>query len=287
MKVGYVGVGAMGMAMAGHMIKRGRDEVFAFDLDSEKLAEAEKMGATPVASLAEMGGAAAVFIVMVVSDQQVLEVTTALAATAGRDDIMVVASTVHPGTMTEAAERAAEFTMKVIDAPVVFGLSGAKEGQLVSLCGGAEEDIETVRDALMAYSRKVYRVGPLGAGQMAKTVNNMISWAASLGNFEGLLLAKRYGVDPAKMREILKDCPAQNSTLDRWDTSRFTWHQKDLDIALDLAQESGLSLPFYGQVDQLIKMFSADRVRDLLYNDSVNYLDRTVGLGTLIETKKN
>jgi 3-hydroxyisobutyrate dehydrogenase-like beta-hydroxyacid dehydrogenase len=91
-----------------------------------------------------------------------------------------------------------------------------------------------------------------------------------------LLLAKRYGVDAQRMREVLLKCPAYNGTLDRWDSTRFTWQEKDMDVTMDLAQEAGLVLPLSGQVDQLVKLLKADDVAALLYGKEANYLGMNV-----------
>jgi 3-hydroxyisobutyrate dehydrogenase len=91
-----------------------------------------------------------------------------------------------------------------------------------------------------------------------------------------LLLAKRYGVDAQKMREVLLDCPARNGTLEHWDTARFTWHEKDMDVALDLAQAGGVPMPLFGQVDQLVKRLGPEQVRDLLYGREAEYLGKRI-----------
>lgn len=119
-------------------------------------------------------------------------------------------------------------------------------------------------------------MGGIGAGQLAKTCNNMLHWAACVANYEVLLLAKRYGVDAQRMREILLQCPGKNITLERWDTTRFTWHEKDMDVALELSQQGDLSLPLFGQVDQLVKRLGPDQVRNLLYGDRAEYLGQVV-----------
>jgi 3-hydroxyisobutyrate dehydrogenase len=124
----------------------------------------------------------------------------------------------------------------------------------------------------MAYSRNVLRVGPVGAGQLAKACNNLLHWVHCVSNYETLLLAKRFGVDAQKMREVLLECPAFNLTLKRWDSTRFTWQEKDMDVTMDLAQQAGLVLPLAGQVDQLVKLFSADDVKALLYGPECSYL---------------
>lgn len=78
------------------------------------------------------------------------------------------------------------------------------------------------------------------------------------------------------MREVLLQAPARNGTLERWDGTRFTWHEKDMDVVLDLAQSGDLTLPLTGQVDQLIKLFHADDVAALLYGTEASYLGRRV-----------
>ena len=133
-----------------------------------------------------------------------------------------------------------------------------------------------MRPALMSYSRDLIRVGPLGAGQVAKACNNLLHWVHCVANFETLLIAKRYGIDAQRMREVLLECPGANGTLKRWDTTKFTWHEKDMDLTLELAQKGGLVLPLAGQVDQLIKTLSAADVKALLHGEEAAYLGRTV-----------
>lgn len=275
MKVGVIGIGAMGHAMAGHMV-RGGFEVAAYDIDPERRAAAREVGAAPAESLAELAGDADVFVVMVVSDAQSRAVVSELCGAARRGALIAIAATNHPDTMKELESQAREAGLRLIDAPVCYGLQGAKEGRLVSLCGGAAEDVEAARPVLESYSRTVYHVGPIGAGQLAKTCNNMLHWAACVANFEVLSLAKRYGIEGQRMREILLDCPGQNGTLAHWDSTRFTWPEKDMDIALELAQSGGLVLPLFGQIDQLVKLLGPDQVKGLLYGPETHYLGRTV-----------
>lgn len=276
MRVGVVGVGVMGHAMAGHLVRKGHD-VTAYDVDEARRAAVRETGARPVASLGELTRDAEILIVMVVSDEQSRAVVDEICAgDPARGALIAVAATNHPDTMRELAGKAAERGLRFIDAPVCFGLQGAKEGALVSLCGGSREDVAFAEPALRAYSRAVYHIGPVGTGQLAKTCNNMLHWAACVANYEVLLLAKRFGVDAQRLRETLLDCPGQNGTLAHWDTTRFTWPEKDMDIALDLAQTGGLTLPLFGQVDQLIKLLGPDQVRALLYEGETTYLGRTV-----------
>lgn len=276
MKVAIIGVGAMGSAMAGHILKDGH-EVFTHDVDPDRLAGSAKVGATPVASIDDLAGSAEVYVVVVVSDDQSRTVTRSLLhAGIAEGSVIAVAATNHPETMRELGAECAARNVGFIDAPVVFGLQGAVAGDLGTLCGGTANNVERARPALEPYSRFVRHVGPLGAGQLAKTCNNMLHWAACCANYEVLLLAKRYGIDAQYMREILLDCPGSNVTLERWDGTRFTWHEKDMDVALDLAQKAKLPLPLFGQVDQLVKTLGPDKVKALLHGSQAEYLGVTV-----------
>jgi 3-hydroxyisobutyrate dehydrogenase-like beta-hydroxyacid dehydrogenase len=89
------------------------------------------------------------------------------------------------------------------------------------------------------------------------------------------------------MREVLLKCPARNTTLQRWDTTRFTWHEKDMDVALELSQEAGLALPLMGLVDQLVKRLGPDRVRELLHEDKAEYLGVPIPVRPLAEVAQS
>jgi 3-hydroxyisobutyrate dehydrogenase-like beta-hydroxyacid dehydrogenase len=274
-KVGFVGIGAMGEAMAGHVLARDRDQVFVFDVRKEASAPLAAKGAKVVADLAEMSRCAEIIIVMVVNDAQVIEVSRALSA-GGRQGVLVaIAATVRPTTMLDVEKIVGAAGMRVIDAPVCWGLHGAREGKLASLCGGAAEDVEKARPVLEAYSRSVHHIGPLGKGQLAKAINNMLHWAHNVTNYEALLLAKRHGLDAQALREVLLQCPAGNRTLEHWDKTLFTWPQKDMEIVQELARQGDLVLPLFGQVDQLIRLFTPKAVKDLLHGESAPYLGRT------------
>ncbi len=274
MKVAVVGTGEMGLAMAGHMLDRGH-EVSAFDVSAERLAAAAGRGIKAAGALSELADAEA-YILVVATDQQVIDVCETLAESAAKGSIIAVAATISPETMLRLGPKLRSRDIGLVDAPVVYGASGAKSGTLLSLCGGSEDDVERIRPALMCYSRDVVRVGPLGSGQIAKSCNNLLHWVHCVANYETLLIAKRYGIDAQRMREILLLCPGTNGTLARWDTTRFTWQEKDMDVTLELAQKGGLMLPLAGQVDQIIKSLKADDVKGLLYGTEASYLGKTV-----------
>jgi len=274
MRVGMVGVGEMGVLMAGHMAGKGH-VVHANDIVPANIAEAVKLGAQAAPEIAGFARIVDLFIVMVRTDAQVADVTAEILKGANKDAVIAIAGTHHPAAMKRLGAIAARQDVGFIDCPVVYGMDGARAGRLLSLCGGLEAHVEKARPALSAYSRDVLHVGPLGSGQIAKTCNNLLHWQHAVGNYEALLIAKRYGIDAQKMREVLLKSPGTNGTLERWDETRFTWHEKDMDVAMDLAQAAGLVLPLSGQVDQLIKLFHPRDVAALLYGKEASYLGKT------------
>jgi 3-hydroxyisobutyrate dehydrogenase-like beta-hydroxyacid dehydrogenase len=273
--IGIVGVGDMGLPMAGHMVAGGLD-VLAHDVDPDRVAAAAAVGATIAAGLSQIADEADVVVACLRTDDQMHSVAEELVAGDGKGQLIVVAGTHSLEFMEQLASIVEPRGRRIIDAPVVFGALGAREGNLLSLCGGEEADVERARPVMMAYSRGVEHVGPLGAGQIAKTCNNLLHWIHCVANFETLSIAKRYGLDAQRMREVLMKCPGDNGTLRRWDSTRFTWQEKDMDFVLELAQDAGLVLPLTSQVDQLIKTLTAADVSALLYGPECSYLGRPV-----------
>jgi 3-hydroxyisobutyrate dehydrogenase-like beta-hydroxyacid dehydrogenase len=276
--IGIIGVGDMGLPMSGHMVAGGF-EVFGYDVNPERLATAAAGGVKPVSGLPEMARVADIFLACLRTDDQMADVAGQLAkhGQPGQPgQLIVVAGTHSLDFMRRLAGIVEPKGLRLIDAPVVFGALGAREGNLLSLCGGDASDVDRARPVMLSYSRGVEHVGPLGSGQLAKTCNNLLHWIHCVANFETLAIAKRYGVEAQRMREVLMKCPGDNGTLRRWDSTRFTWQQKDMDFVLELAQNGDLVLPLSGQVDQLIKTLTAVDVAELLYEPECTYLGRRV-----------
>ena len=274
-KIGIVGVGDMGLPMAGHMVTGGLD-VIAHDVDPDRLDAAAAAGAKTASGLGDVAEQAGIVIACLRTDDQMHAVAEELVSRDHDGQLIVVAGTHSLEFMRRLAAIVEPKGRSIIDAPVVFGALGAREGNLLSLCGGDEVDVDRARPVLMTYSRGVEHVGPLGAGQLAKTCNNLLHWIHCVANFETLSIAKRYGLDPQRMREVLMKCPGDNGTLRRWDSTRFTWQEKDMDFVVQLAQDAGLVLPLTGQVDQLVKTLTAADVAALLYGPECSYLGRPV-----------
>ena len=275
MTVGMIGLGAMGLPMSRNMVLRGQD-VVGYDLAPERLLEAAKVGVAYADSLADLMDRCDVVLACLPNDESMVALGHAMAPHVRAGQLLVVTGTHSLAVMSSLDRLFRAARASVVDAPVVFGGTNTENGTLVSLLGGAQADVERARPVVMGYSKDAEHVGPLGAGQVAKACNNYLHWVHSVSNFEALALAKRYGVDAERMRRVLMKSPGDNGTLRNFDRYKFTWHEKDMDLVLDLAQDGGLMLPLAGQTDQLVKSITQREVVRLLGKESCVYLGQTV-----------
>jgi 3-hydroxyisobutyrate dehydrogenase len=161
-------------------------------------------------------------------------------------------------------EIAAPHGIGVLDCPVVLGQEAANNGTVTCYVGGEEHWLARARPVLAAFSARVLHLGPAGTGQIAKTINNMLLWACMAANFEALTLAKRLGADIPRLIEALGHGSGANWSLSRWGKSTGKWAEKDMDVALELAQHVKMPMPLAGLVDQLVKHINQEKMKALL-----------------------
>src|SRR5438445_9622604 len=184
LKVGFVGCGEMGEPMAGHVLKSGKFDVEIFDIRGAATKKIAKKGAKIAKSLDELGRTCDLFIVMVGYDHQVKQVVTDLAKVGKKGAVIVITATSHPDMIAECAEIAKKRGMGVIDAPVCYGLGGARDGTLASLVGGSPKDVETARPVLECYSRPGHHLGHVAAGELGNTRNKLLHWALCSAHYD-------------------------------------------------------------------------------------------------------
>jgi 3-hydroxyisobutyrate dehydrogenase len=262
-RTGMIGLGAMGLQMGRHMADKGF-AVAGYDVDPEAAKRAESHRVRPCGSVAEVGRQAEVVIVMVATGAQVDEVASALLDNLARGAVICVASSVSPALCRRLATTAEAKGIGVLDTPVVLGQEAANLGTLTVYAGGEEKWLEIAKPALHAFSRQVLHLGGVGTGQIAKTVNNMLLWACMSANFEALTLAKKLGADIPRLIQALGHGSGANWSLSRWGKSTGKWAEKDMDVALELAQEAKVPVPLGGLVDQLVKQINQERMKALL-----------------------
>ncbi len=262
-QTGVIGLGAMGLQMARHMAKAGL-HVSGYDIDAGARRRAEEAGVRVCRSAAEVARHAELVIVMVQTDAQVEEVIGELLGALARGAIVCIASSVSPELCRRTAEEAAVRGVGVLDTPVVLGQEAANDGTLTTYVGGDAAAVARARPVLGAFCKNVLHLGPSGAGQIAKTINNLLLWACMTANFEALTLARTLGVDVPRLVEALGHGSGANWSLARWGKSTGKWSEKDMDVALELAQAAKVPMPLHGLVDQLVKHLNQDRMKALL-----------------------
>jgi len=178
--------------------------------------------------------------------------------------VICIASSVSPDLCRELAEAAARKGIGLLDTPVVLGQEAANNGTLTVYVGGEEAAFERARPVLAAFGREVLHLGACGNGQIAKTINNMLLWACMTANFEALGLAKKLGGDVPRLVAALGHGSGANWSLSRWGKSTGKWSEKDMDVALGLAQDAKMPVPLAGLVDQLVKQINQEKMKALL-----------------------
>jgi 3-hydroxyisobutyrate dehydrogenase-like beta-hydroxyacid dehydrogenase len=264
-RTGVIGLGAMGLQMARHMAAKGF-AVAGTDIDPEAMQRAAAHGVKLCAPAAEVGAHAEVVIVMVATDEQVETVvrSSGLAEALAPGAVIAIASSVAPATCRELAALVGERGIGLIDTPVVLGQQAADDGTLVIYAGGEERWVKRATPAFSAFAQQVIHVGAVGNGQIAKTMNNMLLWACMCANFEVLTLAKALGADVPKLVAALNQGSGANWSLSRWGTGTGKWAEKDMDVALEIAQAAKIPMPLAGLVDQLVKPINQERMKALL-----------------------
>lgn len=254
-KVAFVGLGNMGIGMARNLLKAGV-ELVAVDLSPSAVAAIVKDGATAAKTPAEAAAQAEVVIVMVHNTP------AATAVIVGENGVI---HGIKPGTVvidmgTTTVEADREFAKKIIaaggkflDSPVSGGAEGARTATLAIMTGGDEAVFEQVKPILQAMGAKVTHVGDVGAGQVAKDFNQIIVGVTIQAVAEAVTLARKAGVDPAKIRDAVRGGYAESLILDRHALRMIerdfsapglvSITHKDLTQALAFARSMGLHLP--------------------------------------------
>ncbi len=262
MRIGFFGVGNMGGPMAGHLVKAGH-QVRVYDLNEALLQNVVQQGAEAGQSPAHTAKGAEVGVSMLPSAAAVRGLylgDQGLLATLQEGCLVIDCSTIDAGTSRTVAEAASAAGCVMIDAPVSGGVGGANAGTLTFICGGEESAVSRARPVLEIMGKKVFRAGGNGAGQVAKTCNNMLLAIHMIGTCEALSLGVDNGLDPAILSEIMQASSGRNWSLDVYNPWPSVMDNvpanndyqggfavdlmnKDLALAMDIALTSQTSTP--------------------------------------------
>jgi 3-hydroxyisobutyrate dehydrogenase len=262
--VGVVGLGNMGLGMAATLVRAGF-AVLGTDTNPTRRAPAEASGIRFQDSLTEVltGADALVFSLPYARDvEAVVTAPGGLLQRRDRKVVVIDTSTSDPGTSRRLAARLAEPGHGLLDAPVSGGPSGAAAGTMTMMIGGSEEDLALAEPVVSAMSGTAIHVGPSGAGNIAKLVNNMLVAAHLITTGEAMRLSEAAGLPAEAVLKVVNAATGRSAISEvmypRWVLSgafdsgfSAGLMRKDVGLAADLAQETGTRLPLSAEVARI------------------------------------
>lgn len=262
LKIGFIGLGVMGGHMARHL--SGKYEVTVYDVDAYKVAQQEK--AAKAQSVQQVGQAADVIVLSLPTSEIVKDVVCGaggLIHVLKKGSVVIDTSTTEPAVSRAIAKSLAEKGVDFLDAPVSGGEGGARNAALAFMVGGDPAVFERYTPVLDVMAKSVVRVGDVGAGGVAKLVNNMIVGAAFSIIAESFALGMKNGIDPKVLYEAIKDGWAGSTVLNVAAPGIIDQNYKpggtidllfkDIGYALSLARSQNVPVPVTAIVDEVFK----------------------------------
>ena len=261
MKVAFLGLGVMGYPMAGHLVKKGGHTVTVYNRTAARAqAWAKEYGGSAAASPADAAKGAELVFMCVGDDPDVRAVGTAAFAGMAKGTVLIDHTTASAEVAREMEAAAKAKGLGFLDAPVSGGEAGAKNGVLTVMVGGDKAAFDTAKPAMDCYGRAVTLMGPSGAGQLTKMVNQICIAGCVQGLSEGLAFGLKAGLDVAQVLDVISKGAAQSWQMENRgktmieDKFEFgfavNWMRKDLRISMDEARRNGARLPVTALVDQ-------------------------------------
>ena len=262
--VAFIGLGVMGYPMAGHLQKKGGHDVTVYNRTAAKAeAWAKEYGGKHAATPREAAEGCDYVFCCVGNDDDLRSVTV------GEDGafhamkegaIFIDNTTASANVARELGEAAKEQGFRFLDAPVSGGQAGAENGVLTVMVGGDEATFEDARPVIESYARMVGLMGPTGAGQLTKMMNQICIAGLVQGLSEAIFLGKAAGLDIEKVVDVISKGAAgswqmenRHKTMNEGHYEHgfaVDWMRKDLKICLEEADAQGVSLPVTALVDQ-------------------------------------
>jgi 3-hydroxyisobutyrate dehydrogenase-like beta-hydroxyacid dehydrogenase len=265
-RAAFIGLGVMGFPMAGHLAAKGHDVTVYNRSPARAAAWVERHGGAAAPSPAEAAEGAEFVFACVGNDDDLRAVTLGDdGAFSGLEPgaVFVDHTTASAAVARELAAAAAAQGAAFVDAPVSGGQAGAENGSLTVMCGGAPEPYARAEPVIMAYARACRLMGPAGAGQLTKMVNQICIAGLLQGLAEGLGFARAAGLDGSAVLDVISKGAAGSWQMEnrgrtmlegRFDFGfAVDWMRKDLGICLAEADANGARLPATALIDQFYK----------------------------------
>ncbi|WP_127597447.1 NAD(P)-dependent oxidoreductase [Nitratireductor alexandrii] len=266
-KVAFLGLGVMGYPMAGHLKNKGGHDVTVYNRTAEKAAKwVDEHGGAHAATPAEAAAGKDFVFCCVGNDDDLRAVTLGqdgafAAMKAGA--VFIDNTTASAEVARDLAEAAEKAGFGFLDAPVSGGQAGAENGVLTVMVGGEQATFDTARPVIEAYAKMVGLMGPAGAGQLTKMINQICIAGLVQGLAEGIHFGKKAGLDVEKVVDVISKGAAgswqmenRHKTMNQGSYDfgfAVDWMRKDLGICLTEAERNGAKLPVTALVDQFYK----------------------------------
>ncbi|WGM62259.1 MULTISPECIES: NAD(P)-dependent oxidoreductase [Agrobacterium] len=268
-KVALIGAGAMGGAIGTRLIETG-NQLTVFDLDAEKVAALTSLGAQSAGTAAEAASVSDV-VILSLNSPKIVRVAVfgkgGVAAGAKPGTLIIDMSSIDPEATKELAADAAEKGLRWVDSPLSGGAPKALIGQLTLMAGGNEKDVADAHRVLRHVASNYTHMGPCGAGQTTKLINQVLCGLNFLAVAEATQLALDAGVDAAKIPQALKGGRADSAILQEYmpryvakdyrRTGRIDNMVKDLNGAQDLARRTNTAMPLTAICAEVHRMLTA------------------------------
>ncbi len=254
-RVCFVGIGNMGWPMAARLVQAGFEVAVADAVAGRARAFVDEVGGKAVASLAEAAKEADVLLTMLPTSAHVVSVVNEILPSLSSGKILLDMSSGAPAATQKIAGDLGVIRVAVVDAPVSGGVSRAITGELAIMTGGEAAALDRVDPLLRATGTTIHRIGPVGAGQAMKALNNLVSAGGFLMAVEALVIGQQFGLDPSVMTDVLNASTGMNNStqkklkqfvLSRKFDSGFGLDLmvKDLSIALEVGRNGSAPTPF-------------------------------------------
>ncbi|WP_298822775.1 NAD(P)-dependent oxidoreductase [uncultured Roseibium sp.] len=268
-KAALIGAGAMGGAIGTRLLETG-NTLTVFDLDAEKVSALVENGATAAASAAE-AAAQADFVVTSLNSPKIVEIAVfgenGVSSGARPGTLIIDMSSIDPDATKALASKAADAELRWVDSPLSGGAPKALIGELTLMAGGAEADVNDAHRVLKHVSSNYTHMGPVGAGQTTKLINQVLCGLGFLAVAEATQLALDAGVDAQKIPTALKGGRADSAILQEYmprfvdkdyrRTGRIDNMVKDLNGAQDLARRTHTAMPLTALCAEVHRMLTS------------------------------
>jgi 3-hydroxyisobutyrate dehydrogenase len=289
MKIGYLGLGNMGGALAARL--QLTHHLHVYDLSSIALERMKANGATVCSSSAELASLCdVIFLCLPTSDlvRQAIFGPEGLAASLNKGALIVDQTTGDPTATRTMAKQIAALGAELIDAPVSGGAKGAEAGTIAIMVGAGDDQFARIQPLLASISPNIFHAGDVGAGQVIKLVNNLMSASYRLLAFEGLALAHKNGIDPQRACDILLAGGGRSQYVQKFlepQVIKGNLHVgftlglmlKDVRLACKLGSDSGVPMFLGNQVRELYQMCANENGFDAQVDTAALVIDRMAG----------